>query len=89
MSKRVDVLLENEFHGSCVGVRIGLGDRISARRAKDWRRSLCCDDCLCSGPLGLRGPQPGLEAAGLSIREHWDRGKGEPFWTVIERVDPR
>ena len=54
----------NDFHGtstSFLGVR-GATVRLYRRTVARIRRDLCgIPECLCSGPLGLRGDQPEIE----------------------------
>jgi hypothetical protein len=51
--------LKNDFHNTSVRIRARVGQRLSPRTIQRIQRALCgMDDCLCSGWLGHRGPQP-------------------------------
>ena len=52
------VTLRNDFHNSQTRVRLGESGKLTQCQVERARRALCgVPTCLCSGPLGTRGPQ--------------------------------
>jgi len=82
------VSIRNNFHNSCKNVRLNEGrNEIRGRRLREWKRSLCCSNCVCSGVGGLRGDADNpsvVDADGNAIEwgTEYDNMTGEEYLII-------
>jgi hypothetical protein len=80
----MQVKLNNTFHNTYKVINLKPGRNvISARRLHEWKRNLCCDDCICSGIDGTRGDSNGVKSYDLPSdwtaewRDDYDKKTGK------------
>lgn len=76
MKHTVTITLTNDFHGTRRNIRVYDGIILSRAQLRRIKRDLCPspNDCVCSGPLGTRGPQPDNARGWV-----WDYARGSQY----------
>lgn len=70
------ITITNDYHHTAINLRIAPDGKLSQRQIRKAKKTLCCSDCICSGPLGERGHQDGFEII------FYDNGRGGTIYGV-------